>query len=788
MSELRQRFKRLISQVLIGLVSFMQFAVFMPAQLAHAAVSSTLVISQVQTNGTTATDEFVELYNKTNSPISLNGWSLQYKGGGSAQFPTAVTSKLNFAVGDSVPAHGYFLIVNASASAPLLLQKDTTYADSAISLSNSGATLFLVNSTTALTDGNSSAIIDKVAYGAASGSGALYAEGTATAAPAANGSIVRQPNSTLGNGTDTDVNSADFSVQVTSTPRSSLSDTRPVSSPVLTVDSAKDGKVKVSWPLVIGADGYEYAITPTGQAFGVNTAVSAVVLEHEFTGLTDNTSYDIRVRAMRSGTGVGGVDEYSEYALISATPTPSVVVTPDLLKASVVYSRNGSSVTPFMEGVITVQATVTSGSVPAGDDLLLTLTRPGFATQVVTLTKTGGSVWSGSYVIQDGSQVTDETISASLKTESGNGVEVTSGATFTVNTNVSNPVVTVMSRCSTAQDSLTAKADSDVTLVYVSTSPNFTLANLEGLVLVAPVTSGSTTAEAFIGDNLFGTLYAYAKDAAGNVSGATQFVNDIVAPSVPTVQIEAGDRKLVVSWAAIADAKEYVFRYKKSGTSVWTEQVVTSNVQTLAVENGQGYDIAVASRDAVCNTSAFISNYAMAVAPQVIATSGRGGISEHEAEILARYAVVVEEKDGNPLDFKSPYSVDEDKDQNGIKDSEEDKDGNGIKDGEDKDGNGIKDSDEDKNGNGIKDSEEQPSTNVRDRSRLIVAIAILLIIAGAAIAAYSWAQSDNDTTGGAAPAPAPEKKDADEKAETVPAEEPQRKTKRGGKSKRKTRW
>lgn len=796
MSELRQRFKRLTSQVLIGLVSFMQLAVFMPAQLAHAAASSTLVISQVQTSGADADDEFVELYNKTNAPISLSGWSLQYKGGGSAQFPTAVTSKLNFTAGDSVPAHGYFLIVNEGASPSLLLKKDIT---TNIDMSATGATLFLTNSTSALTDADSATIVDKVAYGAASGSGALYPEGVASLAPATNGSIVRQPNSELGNGTDTDDNSADFSVQATSTPRSTLSDTRPVSDPSITLVSAKDGKVKVTWSLVAGATGYEYAIIPTGHAFGVSTTVSALTLENEFTGLTDNTSYDVRVRAVRAGTGSGGTDEYSGYAQLSAIPTPSVIVTPSPLKASVVYSRSGNSVTPFAAGTVEVEATVNSGTVATSEKLMLTLNRPGFTAQTITLTNSGANVWSGLYTVQNGSGVLTETVSATLATVSGEPVEITSGTTFTVNTNVSNPVVTATSRCSVAQDSFTATADSDVTLLYVSTSPNFTLGNLEGLVLVAAIENGKTTADAFIGDNMFGTLYAYAKDATGNLSGATQFVNDVTAPAVPLVQIEAGDSKLVVSWNAVADAKDYIFRYKKSGTPTWTEQIVATPLQTLTVANGQGYDVAVASRDAVCNVSSFITNYSMAVAPQVIAASGRGGISELEANIFARSAVIVEEKDGD-LDFTSPLPVDVDKDQNGIKDTEEDKDGNGIKDGddkdgngvkdseEDKDGNGIKDADEDKNGNGIKDSEEEPASTVRDRSRLIVAIAILLIIAGAAIAAYSWAQGDSGTTGGTG-TPAPEKKATEAKSETTPAEAPQGKTaKRGGKSKRKTRW
>jgi hypothetical protein len=179
-----------------------------------------LVISQIQMagDGPDATrDEFVEIYNPTSSPISLNGGSLQYKtnAGGQTHFVHAFG-----ATAGNVPPHGWFLVAGVGYNGSVPANQTNT----AFPLGTTVGSVFLVSDAVTLSGACSTSptIIDKVGYGTGN-----CPEGSQVPFPNDNDSILRKPGGSCGNSVDTNVNSADFLSQIPSTPRNSASTPQP---------------------------------------------------------------------------------------------------------------------------------------------------------------------------------------------------------------------------------------------------------------------------------------------------------------------------------------------------------------------------------------------------------------------------------------------------------------------------------------------------------------------------------------------------------------------------------
>lgn len=225
MKSLKRKIKRAAKKALTSflLVSTVVWSIGAPLTMLFApvaqAVSTTVVISEIQTNGggsNAAYDEFIELYNKSASAVNLSTYSIQYRGGESTSF-----AKKNLS--GSIPAYGFYLITNSSGYDEMVIGNDT-YTSAVIDLSAVGGTVFLVSNQNILTDilvTAGTGIVDKTAWGAGT---YLYPETAVMTAPAANGSIERKASATstsatmtfgggedfLGNGYDADSNSGDF--------------------------------------------------------------------------------------------------------------------------------------------------------------------------------------------------------------------------------------------------------------------------------------------------------------------------------------------------------------------------------------------------------------------------------------------------------------------------------------------------------------------------------------------------------------------------------------------------
>jgi Peptidase family C25/Lamin Tail Domain len=171
------------------------------------AVSTTVVISQVYSaggnSGATYDQDYVELYNRGTTAVSLSGWSIQI---GAATGNVGGNAGQKADLTGSIQPGSYYLVAIGSANTGTGSPLPATQASGATSgLGAAGGKVALVNTTTLLNTlcptGNAS-VIDFVGYGTAT----CFEGAAAAPAPSTTNAIFR-----LGGGNiDTDNNSTDF--------------------------------------------------------------------------------------------------------------------------------------------------------------------------------------------------------------------------------------------------------------------------------------------------------------------------------------------------------------------------------------------------------------------------------------------------------------------------------------------------------------------------------------------------------------------------------------------------
>ncbi len=180
------------------------FALACFAALALQAASPNVVISQVYGGGGNAgaqyTNDFIELYNTSSSPVVMTNWQVAY----ASATGTSWTNRTIFS--GTIAAHGYFLIQEAGSTPSNLPAPDVS--GGAINLSATAGKLALLNDSIAPTVAcpkTNSDVVDFVGYGTT----ANCNEGTANApAPSNTTSITRTAPFT-----DTDQNGTDFTTE-----------------------------------------------------------------------------------------------------------------------------------------------------------------------------------------------------------------------------------------------------------------------------------------------------------------------------------------------------------------------------------------------------------------------------------------------------------------------------------------------------------------------------------------------------------------------------------------------
>ena len=186
------------------------FGVFATPKVDH------LVISQVYVNGGSAgasyVNKYVEIFNPTNSDLSLSGYSLQYGSNTSTTMSNIYRFTTTDATKSVLKPGEYRLIQGGSNGSNGSALPTPDFTAAGINPSGTGGKVALVNGTTAVS-ASPSAATDFVGYGSANS-----AEGTRASAPGLTNALFRASNGCQ----DTDNNATDFTA-ASAAPRNSAS-------------------------------------------------------------------------------------------------------------------------------------------------------------------------------------------------------------------------------------------------------------------------------------------------------------------------------------------------------------------------------------------------------------------------------------------------------------------------------------------------------------------------------------------------------------------------------------
>jgi hypothetical protein len=167
---------------------------FSAAKFARANSVSHIIINEIRPAGSSK-NEFVELFNPTDTSIDLNSYKLTKKTKMGTESTLLSPSKFL----GVIPAHGYFLIAHPD-------YKDAISAD----LAYSGSTYYITDDNTVLLYDEDGTLADKIGYGLATDS---------EVAPAPNPSIDQSVERS--NFSDTGNNATDFSINFSPSPKNS---------------------------------------------------------------------------------------------------------------------------------------------------------------------------------------------------------------------------------------------------------------------------------------------------------------------------------------------------------------------------------------------------------------------------------------------------------------------------------------------------------------------------------------------------------------------------------------
>ncbi len=243
-------------------------------KLEENAGAGHVVINQVYggggNSGAEYKNDFIELYNPTNQPVDLTGWSVQYASK-TGSFGSNITELTG-----TIKAHEFYLIQEAAGSGGT---KDLPTADAAgsIAMSAKEFKLALVKSTEAIKDKDDANVVDFLGVG-----GADAWEGTGAAPTLSNTTAaVRKTD-----GVDTDDNAADFTTSAPNPRNSAYTGSEPEPTP--------GAPLKAGDQVVIYNPAYNKALSTTYAGF-YNNGTDVTETEGMLSGYTENDIWTVGV-------------------------------------------------------------------------------------------------------------------------------------------------------------------------------------------------------------------------------------------------------------------------------------------------------------------------------------------------------------------------------------------------------------------------------------------------------------------------------------------------------------
>ncbi|AEY64851.1 DNA/RNA non-specific endonuclease [Clostridium sp. BNL1100] len=215
--------KKKISLLMCSCFVFFSLTGIFLSSTVDAASASHVVISEVYggggNSGSSYNNDFIELYNPTDSSINLSGWSVQYA--------SAAGSFNNITnLSGSIGAHKYFLVKEASGGSSTV-NLPTPDVTGTINLSASSGKVVLAKVTTAVSGSTGSNVVDFVGFGSTNDSetspvGTLSNTTSAERKDNNGGTTQGQ-----GNGWDTNNNASDLYITSSINPQNSFSQEEP---------------------------------------------------------------------------------------------------------------------------------------------------------------------------------------------------------------------------------------------------------------------------------------------------------------------------------------------------------------------------------------------------------------------------------------------------------------------------------------------------------------------------------------------------------------------------------